>query len=363
MAVKRRPTTYQYEPLVTPSKWQGDELRFSVRLTQILDDLYQKFSSLRTGSGSASVVIADDANKLGGIEASKYALKTGTVANANKLGGKAPEYYLSPRNLLDNSDFTNPINQRGATSYVGNNMGIDRWQVGSSSLTLTINSGSITLKNSSSSTVYFIQKIAKDYTGKTVTLAAKDSAGNIYCGSAIMPASGENSVRCFTIGSEAYGQIVNSGGYSAVRIAMLASQTVTLEWIALYEGEYTAETLPSYAPKEVPIEKANCGHRFIRLGSDTYTPIGMAQANESGALCCVIPLPYPINIDAVPTIMLEGKIAARSANVYAEIGGILLNSYGEYQVSVWLQGSNFDAGKAYDVFLMPGSHLSISRDL
>ena len=47
MATKRRVTTYQYEPLVTPSKWKGDELRFSIRLTQILDDLYQKYSALR----------------------------------------------------------------------------------------------------------------------------------------------------------------------------------------------------------------------------------------------------------------------------------------------------------------------------
>lgn len=47
MSNKKRTTPYQYEPLVTPSKWSGDELRFSVRLTQILDDLYQKFSALK----------------------------------------------------------------------------------------------------------------------------------------------------------------------------------------------------------------------------------------------------------------------------------------------------------------------------
>lgn len=37
----------QYEPLVTPSGWTGDEKRFAVRLTQILDELYEKFGSLR----------------------------------------------------------------------------------------------------------------------------------------------------------------------------------------------------------------------------------------------------------------------------------------------------------------------------
>ena len=47
MATKRRATTYQYEPLITPSAWHGDERQFSIRLTQIVDDLYQKYSALR----------------------------------------------------------------------------------------------------------------------------------------------------------------------------------------------------------------------------------------------------------------------------------------------------------------------------
>lgn len=47
MATKRRPTTYQYEPLITPSSWHGDERQFSIRLTQIIDDIYQKYGVLR----------------------------------------------------------------------------------------------------------------------------------------------------------------------------------------------------------------------------------------------------------------------------------------------------------------------------
>ena len=35
-------TSYQHEPLVTPSNWQGDERRFSIRLSQLLDELYNK---------------------------------------------------------------------------------------------------------------------------------------------------------------------------------------------------------------------------------------------------------------------------------------------------------------------------------
>lgn len=42
----------QYEPLVTPAGWTGDEKRFAVRLTQILDELYSRVGTLRTSSNS-----------------------------------------------------------------------------------------------------------------------------------------------------------------------------------------------------------------------------------------------------------------------------------------------------------------------
>ena len=45
------------------------------------------------------------------------------------------------RNLLDNSDFTNPVNQRGQASYTMSANGgytIDRWMVGSSETTVTL---------------------------------------------------------------------------------------------------------------------------------------------------------------------------------------------------------------------------------
>lgn len=36
----------QYEPLVTPEKWTGDEKRFSLRLTQLMDELFAKYAAL-----------------------------------------------------------------------------------------------------------------------------------------------------------------------------------------------------------------------------------------------------------------------------------------------------------------------------
>lgn len=44
---------YQYEPLITPSKWNDEEKRFARRLTSILDDLHAKVGRLKNGGSSS----------------------------------------------------------------------------------------------------------------------------------------------------------------------------------------------------------------------------------------------------------------------------------------------------------------------
>lgn len=306
MAVKRRPTTYQYEPLVTPSKWQGDELRFSVRLTQILDDLYQKFSSLRTGSGSASVAIADDANKLGGVEASKYALKTGTVANANKLGGKAPEYYLSPRNLLDNSDFRNPVNQRGGTSHTASentaSYWLDRWQFGRGTAALVDGGLSIVWNGNTSygPNAYFRQTLGTALdVGKTYTLAVKVD-GQIEAYSFINPSDDAADLYFKT---NVYRVQIDSNKRTFVFYNYTTTPKV-FEWAALYEGEYTAETLPPYVPKPYVVELEQCRRYYRALYRLSFAPYNVSPTTRYYR----IPIEPPMRDGVVPTVTVIGPL-------------------------------------------------------
>lgn len=242
---KKAKQPYQYEPLVTPSTWKGDEQRFSVRLTQIIDDLYQKFSALRQKS-----VEPVDAKTLDGKQATEYALKTDTAPNAQKLGGKGPEYYLQPKNWFENSYFIAPVAQAGFNGKHGNDTYIiDRWKHLFELGTATQTANGITI---SGADFYMQQKIdVTNLLGKQLTMAVGLSNGNVVCGSYLFDSTEAKVFR------EVDGLcLMFAFGGFAIRLYSNVEKTIT--WAALYEGEYTSDTLPPYVPKGYVAELAEC---------------------------------------------------------------------------------------------------------
>ena len=167
---------------------------------------------------------AADSSKLGGVAASDYALKTDTAPDSSKLGGKEPEYYLKPRNLLDNSDFTNLVAQAG----IGGNHGTvayaaDRWALISGTVSYTEGTG-LTLNGT------ITQKL------ENATAAAYPDVGMVSGTASIIYADGAVT-------------ITSSGG--------------VIQWAALYTTEYTAETLPEYQPKGYGAELVECRRYYM----------------------------------------------------------------------------------------------------
>ena len=210
-----------------------------------------------------------------------------SAANSAKLGGKAPEYYIQPRNLLDNSDFRNPVNQRGIDYGANRNSGytIDRWYyeqsagAGDGYFGLTEYYVSLLAPSDSYSQMYQnLEKYAK-LKGKNVTFAARVSHGST------------EKIVCvtFTLGSIDVGLNLFEDGnlklYSVDGMNILIRATGAEEfqfiWAALYEGAYTADTLPPYVPKGYAAELAEC-QRYFRKGAQAVT-IGI-QYNNSGSL-------------------------------------------------------------------------------
>lgn len=170
----------------------------------------------------------------------------------------------APRNLLDNSDFRNPVNQRGQTNYSLSAWGgycIDRWTAYADDATVTIGSGGLTLSGG----IY--QPISSDvvsmYNGKVLTLAVK-IAGTVYCCSGEVNQIGtwHRSARLDT----PYGYIAFETENNDYMYAIIDNSTTpsVVEWAALYEGAYTAETLPEYQPKGYAAELAECQRYFYR---------------------------------------------------------------------------------------------------
>lgn len=146
-------------------------------------------------------------------------------------------------NLLDNSWFVNPINQRGLTQYTGNCYTIDRWYTYSSGAIIVVNNGYITITASA-----LMQKLNID-PDKTYTAAVKKLDGTVVITSGTFTegfGSATIGIRCSV-----------SEGYCRFLIEYSIGDAGLL-WAALYEGKYTADTLPAYVYKGYAAELAEC---------------------------------------------------------------------------------------------------------
>ena len=171
----------------------------------------------------------------------------------------------NPHNLLDNSDFRNPVNRKGQASYKGAGYGIDEWECTSNNWMVSVEDGCIKVSDnpdsSSTSTSMLRQTLAVDASirGKTVTLAAKLKGDGMVrlninnTGVGAYAGSDDWYIKTVT------GTIPSDADTFFVALQSRNMETYYCEWVALYEGEYTAETLPEYQPKGYNVELLNCG--------------------------------------------------------------------------------------------------------
>lgn len=226
----------------------------------------------------------------------------GTAADSAKLGGKAPEYYIQPRNLLDNSDFTNPVNQRNVSSWK-NDYGIDRWLMWEGTATKNDVGVLISSADGNPNILQRLEKGALDNT-KTYTAAMCDSYGNITFGEI-----GHNDTMCY--------------------VTFFVQVGKTYVWAALYEGSYTAETLPPYVPKGYAAEFVEC-RRYYKRFTSPYAGIISAGYVTGSTKCIYINPPdnYPMRINK-PSFAFTGLITVRG------IGGYIEQDYSDAVITVY----------------------------
>ena len=152
----------------------------------------------------------------------------------------------APRNILDNSDFRHPVNQRGITVSNVFGYGLDRWihvdKSFSGTVSITTDANGTTFNTSDGTDVGLIQRfIDKNYYDGEYTAAIKTGDGSILIGGVMTE---------------------NAEAHMKQAVFWFPTGT-TVVWAALYEGAYTAETLPEYHPKGYAVELAECRRYYL----------------------------------------------------------------------------------------------------
>lgn len=227
-----------------------------------------------------------------------------------------------PRNLLVNSDFRDPVNQRGQASYTGE-YGIDRWRVWNSD-TLTVNSGYIT--GNGSVFQYLLPSVVQN---SVHTLAAKKTDGSILL---------------YTKNpSEAYSTADNGLGLGLDNNVVIHLPTGSYLWAALYEGEYTAETLPEYQPNGYGAELVECKRYYkkrsyiravaardnLLIATDRYE-IDMRTSPTISHICAYNVLDLNTNLitgTATPAHGATGLVSITTSNTPFTQGSLYFVSY------------------------------------
>ena len=221
----------------------------------------------------------------------------------------------TPRNLLDNSDFTHPIAQagigglHGAAAYA-----VDRW-VRTDGATVSADANGLKIVSDKTNWVAGIrQRIEAKRFADMMTLAVRGifpvecrlyayiGSGTVNFGTAYF--KGEAAERTLILklakpegltGDEAVNLYISPDTGSTGTAAVV-------RWAALYEGEYTAETLPPYVPEGYAVELAECLRYYRKIKSNNETFSGYATG---GVAYAFIPLTQAMRI--APTVTGGGK--------------------------------------------------------
>ena len=218
-----------------------------------------------------------------------------SAMTADKLAGKSPEYYIQPYNLLDNSDFIHPVAQAGVNGAHGaTGYAVDRWNRTNGATVSQAEDGLKIVSDKTSWTAGIQQKIEAKRFADVMTFAVR-GVFPVACRLYVYTGSSTAFGTAYFQGDAAERTLVvkltkpdGLTGDEVVNVYISPDTDTTgtaavVRWAALYEGEYTAETLPPYVPKGYAAELAEClrYYRKIKANSETfsgYAANGMAYA-------------------------------------------------------------------------------------
>ena len=235
----------------------------------------------------------------------------------------------APRNLLDNSDFTNPVNQRRATSATAYRYFIDRWYIGSIGNGITLTPDGIKVDAVGQPSNPYLRQYIETLPDGDYTIAAYMANGFTgYANFSVNNGAVSNVIRRNPPGLY-FNPSFEDGRFRAT-FTLLGSHTeaVTISALALYKGTYTGETLPEYQPKGYAAELAECKRYYRRLKGDPIAT-GWIGGTPPTTIYMVYPeyqemRAFPESVNALG----ELTISANGAYYPCTLVSHLFNDYG-----------------------------------
>ena len=210
----------------------------------------------------------------------------------------------APRNLLDNSDFSNPVAQAGLNGLHGSTKYVcDRW--------ISWNADAVFENGCMTTGSPCDQRVSRTVIdlAKTYTAAICLSDGTIKAASGTFAAGfGSYPLGIYCMKAD------EALGYVIVRL----NTGNSYRWAALYEGSYTAETLPEYVPKGYAAELAECQRYFFRFDARVnaaYIPCIAGTTQIAGFL-------FPTAMRIVPTMTIE-ELTMLTAAGATDVSGVI----------------------------------------
>ena len=241
---------------------------------------------------------------------------TGSIDNlAENVALEIAKYnFGQPYNLLDNSDFVHPVAQAGVNGAHGaTGYAVDRWMRTSGATVSQAADGLKIVSDKTSWTAGIQQRIEAKRFADVMTFAVRGvfpvacrlfvyiGSGTTNFGTAYF--QGDAAERTLVLkltkpdsltGDEVVNVYISPGTDSTGTAAVV-------RWAAIYEGEYTAETLPPYVPKGYAAELAECLRYYRRITATNETFAGYCA---NGVSYCMIPLQ---TMRIKPSLVPSGK--------------------------------------------------------
>ena len=238
-----------------------------------------------------------------------------SAAELSQLKGEIAKYnFGQPYNLLDNSDFVHPVAQAGVNGAHGaTGYAVDRWNRTSGATVSQAADGLKIVSDKTSWTAGIQQRIEAKRFADVMTFAVR-GVFPVACRLFVYIGSGTTNFGVAYFQGDAAERtlvlkLTKPDGLTGDEVVNVyispdtgsTGTAAVIRWAALYEGEYTAETLPPYVPKGYAAELAECLRYYRKIKADNETFAGYAAR---GVAYAFIPLQ---TMRIKPSLVPSGK--------------------------------------------------------